>query len=359
MSRTNKLCALILTLLLALSCAAEGTLIDEKDIVETGANYTLVTTSTGDYAAEFQFSARVEYPVVHEIVYRGAPARFESSNMKRSMAVKKGDVLMTFRGETDELAEYETELALTRAIEDRTRVLDGYDSEIKELEDAAAREENALLSENLLLNAEIRRIERKRYLASADANIASLQEKLAQIREQGSVKTVYAPCDGIISSLEYFRTKETVTDGTLLAVMYDPQIILLSADGGANLRYGMSVDVTMGSNTDRLSCKATVVAGGGIVPDAGTQALLCLDDYSETAPENLNRPTLTCRGVYIGGIVTVEPKAVSLESGKNYVYKLGKNGMVSKRMINYVTAPTGSRGWILLGAESGETLVVY
>jgi len=361
MSRISKTAfALLLIALLGITCLAEDTLIPQEDIVASVANYTKTRVTIGSYETTQQLGAQVSYPLSYTIRYSGETVKYNESFIKRNGEVKQGDPIMSFVSEVDEVAVYETELAITRAKEDRSYTLSVYEEDIAKLTEDGAKEYNTYKKDNINIQIRIKELEKQKYIASSDRELAELEEKLAYLLEQGGIHYVYAPCDGVISEVSYFRDRETVLDGTVLAVMYDPNVILLSADS-ASLRYGMHVNVTMGSNTDRLKLNGTVVASDSLIAgqSISNSVLISLEGYTDRAPENLTRPSLQFSPVYLGNILAVEPKAVGIEGGKYFVYKLSADGMLSKRFINYVTAPSGGKGWILRGAEAGETVVIY
>ena len=361
MSRISKCAALVLSALMMLGCLSEDTLISPDKITDTGANYKTAECVVGTFQKVSRTSCRTSYPYTYTARYEGPTARFEQYYVKRNDTVKQGDIIAAFTVDADEVALYSAQINLTRAEESREETLKAYDEEIARLDSEIATITDPYEKENARLRAKIKRLEKERYVLTSDNHIASLTEQLEELEKNSVTQYVYAPADGVISELTYFKSKETVYNGTYVLTMYNPDVVLFECDDeSSEMRYGMNVTVTAGSAKQRCDYYGRVIACGCVLPgkSSGTTALVELEGYEASAHESVINPVAAYNPVYLENVVTIDKKTVTMSGGKYYLYKLSGDGMVSKRYIQYVQGNVNSDGWVLDGLTPGETVII-
>ena len=368
MSRINRLAgsALIMLfmalLLLSPFAYSQNELIDQKDIVVDTANYKTITVKTGEYKKSATTSASEYYPIQYAVRYEGASARYFDYNVRRGSEVKKGDLICTLTVDRDEVLIAQKQLALTRAKEDFALGVESREKQIEEKSLAVHASSEPFAREILRLELEKLTVALQKYRFESLNRIQDLEEDLEKLLASYSNQYIYAPIDGVISELTYFKDHQQIFDGQLITWIYDPSVVLFQVnDSSRNLRYNMEVTLTVGPNQSRVTGHGRVIACPMAYPDEGgsSAAYIRVDSYEGgNAPKKLTRPSVSYNSIYLDNVFVVDRSAVTLYGGKYFVYKLSENGMVSKRYVNHVGGNASSGSLLLQGIAPGEKLIL-
>jgi len=361
MLRINRIFVFALAVLLAFSCLSEADIISDDAIVTDVANYKTTTVERGEYKKTMNASASIHYTNTFVIRYEGAAARFVEYNVKKNDEVKVGDLLATFHVERDEISIASMNLDIERTQEsfeagrlDYEKQLEDKTKQMLEAEDVYTREIRRLELEKINVRYE-------KYVYEMQNSISDKKDNLEKLLETYENTRVYSTVEGIISELTYLKSNQYVYDGTQLMVLYDPSEFEFRVSNGAGLRYNMEVTVAVGNTKNRVTGKGRVVASPMALPGSkgAGEAYVRVEEYDETQEiKSLNSPTVTYDSVYLGNVFVVDRKAVTLYGGKNYVYKLSENGMVSKRYVNYAFGSSATGALIIDGVTEGEKLII-
>ena len=357
----SRISSLILALLLLWSCCAEDTLISPENIVANTSNYKTSVAEIGVFSKTAQGSVSIYYTKTATVKYEGPTARYDQLYVKRGDEVTEGQLLMSLTIEPDEVALLTARLNLTRAQEDREAQCQDYEDRIAEAKRVYGNETDYYAKQLRYLELEKLSLQYEKYLLQVDKSIAELTATLEELEADSRTQYVYAPFDGVIQSVEYFRTNEFVYNGTQVATLYDPDQYLISYDNSeGKLRYNMQVTLEVGPNKERQTGTGRVVACGNAKPgtDTGSTALIAIESFEGELPTQLTRPTVYYSYVYLENVVLINRSAITLYGGKYYVYKLDETGMVSKRYINHVTGGSDQKSWVVWGVEEGETVII-
>ncbi len=363
MSRINKLIsfAAAFIVLLSFSAVSDGMLIPDDMIVSDIANYKTTVAENGAYVKSGMSSAYLVYPTEYEVRYNGAPARFVEYNRKRGESVKKGDLLATFIPIRDEVSITQLRLSLTRTRENYESGLKDYEKTIADAERNLAQATDAHSREIMRLKLEKANLQLEKYRFEAENSISDRKKALDELLASYESYHLYAPADATIAETTYLRDNEIVYDNTPLIWLYDPMDVLFGVNDNNNmLRYNMEISVSVGMNNRRVTSVGRVVSAYNVLPSAasGNQVLIRVTDFDEEQMKNLTRPSVEFESVRISNVTVIDRKAVSLYSGRYFVYKLAADGMVSKRYVNYFTGNAATGAWLLQGVEPGETLIL-
>lgn len=367
MLRTNKLLLRILSLVLSILLAMGGIaeyeyLISDEDIVVEVANYKTITVEKKEFIKTGTTSASEYYPLRYDVRYEGATARFVEFNVRRGASVKKGDVLATLTVDRDEVLVSQKQLTLARAkedyasgIADREKAIDEMKKRLNAETDLFAREKLRLEQEKLLISLE-------KYRYETENHIADLEKSLNELLESYAGQYLFAPVDGVISDLTFFRDNQFIYNNTLMVQMYDPSKMLFEVkDETGVLRYNMEVTVTVGPGKNRYSGTGRVVAAPAALPGepGSNRAYILVEKFdTDETIKNYARPSVSYNAIYLKDMYVVDKKAVTLFGGKHFVYKLFDNGMVSKRYVNHVGGNAITGVLLLQGVEEGEKLIL-
>lgn len=359
MLRINRILSAVLALLFSFCAFAEGDIISSEKIVSDIANYNTIEVQKGEYIKTQSAAASILFPNQYTVRYEGAAARFVEYNVKRDQEVKKGDLLMTLSVERDEVSLARMNMEIERAVEDyeagklsyEEQLLDK-DRQISEATDAYSREIRRLEKEKLLIQYE-------KYRFETENSIQDRRDSLQKTLESYENSYVYAPADGIVSQLTYFRKNEYIYNGTTLMLIYDPSEYLLMVKDGGALRYNAEVSLAVGQNKNRVTGTGRVIASPNALPgSSGSAAAYIRVDTIDGIVKSLVSPNVTFTTQYLGNVYVINRKAITLYGGKNYVYKLSEDGMVSKRYVNFAFGNNATGAYILDGVTEGEKLIL-
>lgn len=361
MSRINKLFLCFMILCLSLPALANEDMISINEIeYETAANYKTVEVKKGVFDKITHSPAQVHYPVEHVIRYEGAPAQFVSFHVKRNDEIKVGDLLATFVIQRDEVQITRLNMEISRLEEEfekgkasRYEQMEAKDEEIALAQNAYWREIRQLEKRKLM-------IEMEKFVFESENAISDKKQALSDLIKTYENTNVYSEVDGVVSEIAYFRELSYVYSGTMLMKVYDPNTVLYRVDDSLNrLRYNMQVMVSVGRSDNRATGYGRVLACPMAMPGgAGSQyAYIRVDSFDKAIKMQVS-PTVSFYEQYLEDVYVVERNALSLYSGKYFVYKLSDDGMVSKRYVNFAFGSQKDGALLIGGVEEGDMLII-
>ena len=349
---------LALCLPVASALAQSESLISDEMIKTETVNYskTAVVENTV-YERSFSTSATEYYPHTYPLACEVDHASFAEYHVSRRSVVKAGDVLATFTLDVDEEALSSTQFALERTQESYAKGKIDRQENIEELLKQRAEIKDVYQRELLTLRIRREQLALEQYCFQQDAQIASLQEQLAEMQEENSKTQLIAPFDGVITDMQYKREGERVYNGEVLITLYREDGMLLRIDNSAlHFRYGMEMTVTSGSKNDPDVYHGRVVAADNQLLSSRRlgHAFIQLEDL----PKDARLSRLTAAGVsqYLDNVMVIPRRATTMEGGKYYVECLF-GGSLQKRFVN-VGLMNSSEAWILQGIQPGDTVIV-
>lgn len=359
MSRSNRLPALLLCLLLlCTSAAAESVnLIPEDRIVSNSVNYETLFVSNGTYERTYSIAAESFYPYTYNLRFDGKNMKFDKCTVKRGEMVKKGDVLALFYSDSDRVELTTQQLLLERTqLAMETQVL-AMEKEIKEMQESLLTTRDRFESELLRLRIERAELALEQYIYQQEAQIASIEKSIAKIQEELSNTALVSPVDGLIVRTIIRESGDTVAPDEVVVTIYRTDCMMLAVDNEMGyLRYGMNVQVEYGSNKSRMSVNGQVVGSDAGVPASQRKNLAYVRVERQMSDTELINPKVIAAGVSLDNVIVVPRKILTLEKGNYYVMKL-IDGIACKRFVNCM--PNNNQDvWVLQGLEPGEEIII-
>lgn len=352
------LCGLMLLPLPASAADSSDSLISNAMIQAETANYDTYVVEPLAYERSYTSSAKEYYPHSYNLRYEGDEAKFVEYLVKRGDEVKVGDVLARFTLETDEISLASHRLSLQNAKISLEKEKEAREQKIIDLDEAMMLETDRYQKELLALQKAYQEVSLAQYVYQQEINIASIEEKIAEILETQHYSELISPVDGVITSLTYKQEGARVFKNEMLVELYRKDDMLLRVDNSNDyFRYGMDVIVTVRSGSTRTELTGRVVGADTLIPakKRTKYAFVKLDPYDEKNI-NLRNPQVQAPTIHLDNAILIPRKGLTLEAGKYYVTKL-EDGMTKKRYVNYVATNT-TYSWILQGLEFGETIII-
>lgn len=361
MSRTKRIvCILFVALLFSQSAlaASSDNLINDQQIQSNTANYTTETVRCETYERVYSAGVKEYYPYKYKLSFDVSGAKFGEYKIVRGDKVKAGDVLATFTLETDELALTSKRLSLSYTEETFAAGKLAREEELFAMREQISSISDRFDREILQLRIERKELEMERYIYEQTNQIEGLAAEIAEMEERSQQTQLIAPVDAIVSKINYKRTGDPVAVGEVLIEMYSTEgMLMIIENPNSYFRYGMDIQIEIGPSKDRSSITGRVVAADTLVPEderAG-YAYIQLDPYDEETIQITN-PVAKASTYYLENVLMLPQKALALEGGKYYVYKLS-DGMLQKRFVQYVIN-NGTDAWLLDGISEGETVII-
>ena len=354
---------LILLLVLCLSCAsavAESPNIISDEMIQTETvNYSkTAVVEMGQFIRESNASCTEYYPYTYELAAEIDNASFLEYHVARGRKVKKGDVLAEFVLDVDEAACASVKLTLERTQKNYQNDVVKKREEIADM----LKEQSAIRDsyERELMTLEIKRaqVAFEQYCYQQECSIARLTEQLAELEEDNGNCYLYAPCDGVVTAVNYKREGEKVYSSEVLVTMHREDSMLFHINNNSlYFRYGMPVTVSIGAKNDVKLYQGRIVAADNILPQNRRlgHAFIQLEPFEGEKPRMV-RVTANAVTEYLDNVIVVPRKAVALDGGKDYVECL-VNGNVQKRFVNAGFSNTAGV-WVLQGLDAGETIIL-
>ena len=357
----NKRCLLLcLLMLLGSACAESPNLLSEALIQTETVNYAKsVAVELAAYTRDYSTSASEYYPYTYSVGPEVNNASFLEYHVTRNQEVKAGDVLATFTLDIDEAAVAAAKLSLERAQENYQLGKETKQEELAEMLKAQTALRDSFERELLTLRIQRAQIAYEQYCYQQECSIAQLTQDLAELEEAGANCCLYAPYDGIITGITYKREGEKVYKNEELITMYREEGMLLAiSNAQLHFRYGMPVTVTSGAKNDQKTFRGRVVAADNFLPENRRKgyAFIELEPFENNQKPRLNRLNASATSEYVGNVMTIPRKAVTMDGGKFYV-ECVVNGSVQKRYVN-VGLQNVANVWVVQGLQPGDTIMI-
>ena len=361
MSRISKTVSLLFALLFLFSASANNYLIDVSEIeLETAANYDTAIVKKDTFQKLQHSSAQTYYPLEYTIKYEGAPAQFVDFHVKRNDEIKVGDLIASFSIQRDEVEITRREMNLSKAEENYKKGLLDYEKRLSDKDEQIALSLDAFEREIRGLEKERILIEREKYIYEAENNIKDLKKSLDDLLKTYENTNLYSDVNGIISEIPFLRDMQWVYSGTMLMKVYDPSVVMykLSDDQG-KLRYNMDVMVAVGRAENRVTGMGRVAACPMAQPGGSgdSTAYIVVDEFSGPVKTQTS-PSVSYYAQYLENVFVVDRAAITTYSGRNFVYKLSEDGMVSKRYVSFALGSQQTGAVLVDGVTEGEKLII-
>lgn len=356
----SKLCLLLILCLFCTSAAAQSPSIISDEMIQTETvNYSkTAVVELGEYKRDYNATATEYYPYTYELAAEIDNASFLQYHVARSQQVKKGDILATFTLEVDEVATASAKLSLERAQEAYQIGAEKKREEIAEMLKNQSSIRDSYERELMTLRIQRAQVAYEQYCYQQECSITRLTETLAELEEANSNCYLYAPYDGVITNVTYKREGEKIYANETLITMYREEGMLLRiSNDHLYFRYGMPVSVSIGPKNNPEVFQGRVVAADNILPENRRlgHAFIQLEPFEGEAPR-MSRMTATGTSEYLGDVMIIPRRAITLEGGKNYVECL-VDGNLQKRFVN-IGLSTMSNVWVLQGLDVGDTIIL-
>ncbi len=361
MSRINKTFSLFFVLIFLFSASASNYLIDVSEIEpETTANYDTAIVKKDTFQKLQHSGAQTYYPLEYTIKYEGAPAQFVDFHVKRNDEIKPGDLIASFAIQRDEVEITRREMNLSKAEESYINGLSDFEERLTSKDEQIALSANAYEREIRQLEREKILIEREKYIYETENAINDQKKSLDELLKTYENTNIYSEVSGIVSEVPFFRDMQWVYSGTMLMKMYDPSVVMyrLSDDQG-KLRYNMDVMLSVGRAENRVTGVGRVVACPMAQPGGSgdSTAYIVVDEF--TGPvKTQTSPSVSYYAQYLENVFVVDRAAITTYSGRNFVYKLSEDGMVSKRYVSFALASQQTGAVLVDGVTEGEKLII-
>lgn len=360
MSRIKTVLILMLCLSIGVlpALAESESLISEDMIKAETVNYKTHVVETGTYEKTVSAQAAEYYPYTYNLRFEGSSAKFVEYKVGRGQQVSAGDVLAVFALESGEVSLTAKQINLQNTKDRFDEQVRLRQEEIDDMLESRASISDPWQRELADLRTQRAQVALEQYIYQQQLAIAKLEEELAELEEDQSENVLLAPVDGYIIDVRHKREGDRVTNNEILVEMYSPDVMFfrIKNDYG-DFRYGMDVEIAVGSVQNRTYLTGRVIGADTLIPDAQQtgQAFIAIDPY-ENKDLKLNIPSISTKTQYIENVVLVPKKGATLEGGKYYVTKL-EDGAVQKRFVNFVMQ-NAQYLWIIQGLESGETIIL-
>ena len=357
MSRSRRLIALLLALALTGSAAASSEVIAPERIEADEVKYNTAEVRYGEFVKSVTLGASEYYPLVTAVNYKGDPAVYAETLVKRGDEVKTGDPLLRVTILYDEVQMAELNLALQRAEEAYEEGVKSREEAIDVLERTLAAEKDEYQRRLAALQLKKLELQLEQYVYQQEYALEDRRRQIEELNERHEAVIVTAPADGAVIDLTYFREGDRLYQGTAICQIASQDVMLLAVRDG-RLRYGMDVGIETGPNKDRTSLTGRVVAASdcleGVVSD---YALVEYDPPEDGAAINWRASKVSADTVRLENVLMVNRKAVSLNGGNYIVTKLTEDGVTQKRYIRQGLITT-TEAWALQGLEEGDVVII-
>ncbi|MBQ6715527.1 MAG: efflux RND transporter periplasmic adaptor subunit [Clostridia bacterium] len=361
MSRINKLLSIVLTLLCLLSASASDYLIDVNEIqYETAANYETTEVKKATFEKIQNSGAQTYYPLEYAVKYEGANAQFVDFHVKRNDEIKVGDLIATFSIQRDEVEITRRNMAIQKNEENYRRGLTDYEDRLRLKDEEIALSQNAYEREIKQLEKEKILIEREKYIYETENALDDQKKSLDELLKTYENTNLYSEVNGIVSEIAYFRDLQWIYSDTQLMKVYDPSVVLYRVgDDQGKMRYNMEVMLSVGRAENRVMGAGRVVACPMAKPGGtgDSYAYVRVDEF--TGPvKTQTSPMVTYYAQYLENVFVVDRNAITTYSGRNFVYKLSEDGMVSKRYVGFALGSQQTGAILIDGVTEGEKLII-
>ena len=355
MSRNKRLAALLAALLLSCPASASELIAPEK-IVADEVKYKTCTAAKGEFVKSITMGASEYYPLIFTVNYKGDTAVYEETLVKRGQEVKAGDPLLRVRVLYDAVQMSELELACQRAEE-------AYEQGVKDRREAIDALERALSAESdeyqrrvCALQLKKQKLALEQYIYQQEYALEDRHRQIDELNERHEANIVYAPSDGVVTDLTYFKEGDRLYSGAVICQISSQDEMLLAVRDG-RLRYGMTVNIETGPNKDRTYLTGHVVAAADCLDGVVSDYALVEIDSPYDAGMKWRATKISADATYLENVLIVSRRAVTLNSGNYVVTKLTEDGVTQKRFVNQALLTTADV-WVTQGLQEGDVVII-
>ena len=358
MLRNKRLTAAVLAAgLLAVTSASASELIAPEKIVADEVKYNTCTVERTTLVKPITMGASEYYPLVMTVNYKGDPAVYAETLVKRGQEVKAGDPLLRVTVLYDAVEMSELELAFQRAQEAYESGVKDRQEDIDALQRDLAAETDEYQRRVLQLRLKKQKLALEQYIYQQEYDLENRRDQIARLTERHEDNVVYAPADGVVGDLVYFREGDRLYNGTMVCQIASQDVMLLAARDG-RLRYGQRVQVETGVSKERVTFTGRVVSASdcldGVVSD---YALVEIDPECDVSGIKWRASKIFADDVRLDNVLLIDRRAVSLNGGNYIVTKLTPDGVTQKRYINQGMM-TQAGTWVLQGLNEGDVVII-
>jgi len=298
---------------------------------------TLITTQTIE-AKDFKRYTQVQASVLSDdevFVSSETGGRLLSVTVKEGDYVKRGQLIATvdLKSLTDQKAELETSMSLTKDVFDRQKRL--WDQNI---------------------GSEIQYLQAKN-------NYERLQKSLNTLQTQIGKANVYSPISGVVD-MEFLKAGEMAGPGAPIVQLFNPNKLKVTADVPESylgkIKRGDKVEINFPAIDKQLS-KSISLLGRTIDPSNRTFKV----EVTTTSEGGLLKPNLLAElkfNDYTKKDAIVVPLEIVQEevSGKKYVFVVSKKNGKDVALKSYVRIGEGYEGDIIIeeGLKAGDQIII-
>ena len=358
-----------MTLTACQTAKTQETAFSEKIHAPKEANYQTVSVDFADYVKSAQGGAEIYYPVNVQLS-PGKQVRFLACHVAEGDRVCKGDVLVSFAADSNELVLEEYELKLERAkqaleegranrrtaIQKAQKELDNlkvWDEEKQEYRYKKGARERQIMQ----LQIQKQEIDLQEFSYRSQQEIRDLEKQAAAILKNVESMQLTAPFDGVIDSVKILREGETVSANETVIEMYSEEKKLLAATGIVDdeIRCFSNVSIEVQDREEKKTFNGRVICAPNILPHDAQQGQVLIELQEEIG--NAQDDILYYYDKQsISHILLTDRRAAGSDEQGEYVYVL-EDCIVKKRYV--VTGfSNSSQVWILDGLSAGQTLVL-
>ena len=379
MSANKRIWALILALacVMALASCGDNTLASGEALilpVEGGggtanggdlSSAKLTEVKLGSVARTYSTEASVRY-ATQEIYCDIDDAYYAEYFVSAGDTVSEGDPIVRFNIDhsSAELQRLNAELEIARTEAER-REASARDA-VKAAREALGKIDaaDARAHRRAELNLERAEIQLAATIASNEVSVAAAQRTVEDFTEKVREDTIYAPADGLISSLEFIRDGAPVPRGTRICTFISYEDFSLSAncDLSGAVRHGQSVKVTsniLSAPIESRVVDAPMIRGeetGAFGVELPPEVVELANDMISGNNRFMPNIRVEVERYSLDDVVVVPNSALQTENGKRYVYVV-RDGALKKRFV--ATGLSDEKyTQILDGLEPGEYVSV-
>ncbi|HWT74906.1 MAG TPA: hypothetical protein VN258_09345, partial [Mobilitalea sp.] len=327
---------------------------------EDGMEEVVKVVESGDYTEEFTATG-LEYSYLESdvVTMEEDQAKFVKYSVREGTAVKKGDILMEYQLPYDELAMEESRLTYQREE-------DAYEAEkVKRAENLSKLREETDKLDPVTIDGKISKIRLTmeednyaKYCQDTQERLTQLKKNLDEMEERTKAQFLYAPLDGIVVSLQPYAGNNTITIGTPIMYIYNPDSrVLMINNPSGKLKYQMDVQIEAAMNTggESLKYKGTIISADNILDDTlvNQYAMIQLED--KKAEINADISVLKTMIKSVESVPIVDANMFQANADINYAY-VKKEDEISIRPVQVISNKNGQVAWVYHGLSIGETI---